>query len=101
MSEPTMQKMLDRFRLKITKSEQDARKSFRGEPFIQPGTADHDGTEVNGVKVPYCIIPAHDPDYVKALCQNMKYTVSDPFIPGIDDKPKKAAVTVEVTEPKK
>lgn len=86
----TMQKMMDRFRLRITKTEQDSRSTFRGERFIQPNEEAHDGAtiEVDGVhrKMPYAIIPAHEPEYVKNFCLNSKYHLSEPFIPGVDDK---------------
>ena len=95
MAEVTMQKMLDRFKLKLIKKEDDGRKSFRGELFITPRDKDHDGTEYNGKKTSYCIIPAHDADYVKSLCANMGYECSDPFIPGLDDKKKKETADKE------
>lgn len=85
MSDPIMQKMLNRFRLKITKLEEDGRKSFRGEEFINPRNPDHDGTEIDGVKVSYVVVPAHEPEYLKNICKSMKYRVSEPFIPGVDE----------------
>lgn len=86
MADATMQKMLDRFRIKITKTEPDARSSIRGEKFINPRDPNHDGTAINGVKMPYAIVPAHDPEYLKNTCKNMKYEISEPFIPGVDTK---------------
>jgi hypothetical protein len=82
MSDPIMQKMLDKFRIKITKKEQDARTSLRGEMFIQTNNPEHDGTSIDGMKKPYVIVPAHDPDYLKNLCANMNYVMSEPFIPA-------------------
>lgn len=87
----TMQKMMDRFRIRITKTEQDSRSSYRGEKFIHPSAEEHDGEMVTTIdgdqrKMPYCIVPAHDPEYVKNFCRNNKYICSEPFIPGLDDK---------------
>lgn len=87
MSDPIMQKMLDRFRIKIIKTEQDARTTFRGEKFIQPSDPEHDGTEIEGVKKPYVIVPAHDPEYLKNICTNMKYSMSEPFLPEEKNAP--------------
>lgn len=100
MSDPIMQKMLDKFRIKITKQEQDARSSFRGEKFIQVSNPLHDGTEIDGVKMPYVIVPAHDPDYLKAVCGNLRYTVSEPFIPeAAPAKPAPAGYLFQCTHP--
>ena len=92
MADATMQKMMERFKLKVTKTEADARTSLRGEVFIQPKDGNHDGTcNEDGAKMAYCIIPAFDPEYIKNFCKNSKYIVSEPFIPGLDevDKVKK------------
>lgn len=82
----TMDKVMDRFRVKVIKVGDDDRTSVCGEKFISPRMQEHDGTsiKINGedVKRPYCVIPAHQGDYIKKIFPS--YQVSDPFIPGVD-----------------
>lgn len=79
----TMDQMMDRFKCKVVKNIVDDRTSIEGEVFITPRMPEHDGTEIDGVKKPYCFISAHRADYIKKLFCG-RYEVSDPFIPGID-----------------
>jgi hypothetical protein len=74
-----MEKIQDKFRVRVIKKEDDTRISVAGEKFIRPGHPDHDGTELDGKPAEYAVIPAHHADHIAA--NNKQYVYSDPFIP--------------------
>lgn len=72
MAKKTVQeKMIERFKVKVIKDENDDRNSLCGEPLQK----DEFGTH-------YFIIPGHQADYINRIFPN--YQVSEPFIPGVD-----------------
>ena len=90
MAKNTIDKLVDRFKVKVYREEDDGRTKLCGEEYIRPEDNRHDGDSMGG----YFIIPAHQADYINTMFA--KYKVSEPFIPGVDteklvvqDKPKR------------
>lgn len=94
------EELQDKFRVKVIKREMDTRTSIAGEPFINPGQDNHDGTtiEVDGKEVlaSYAVIPVHSADHVKA--NNKQYLYSTPFVPSVQSAPDPAADKTFVCE---
>lgn len=90
MSKTTLEKLAEKFSVKVIRTTPDTRLSIAGSMFINPGHADHDGESINGELVAYAIIPAHAADTVQP--QNKQYTYSEPFI--AEDVKKKPPVSL-------
>lgn len=74
-----MDKITERFRVKVYKNRADDRTSLCGEKIIHPGTPLHDGD----TKGAYFVIPANHADFINTTYRH--YSISEPYIPGIDD----------------
>lgn len=70
----TEEKIISRFRCKVTKRTPDDRARLCGEK-VQSAP---DGTQ-------FFLIPAHQADYIKGIFS--QYDVSDPYIPEVDPSP--------------
>ena len=77
MSQTTLEKLIEKMHVRVTKTTPDTRVSIAGSPFINPGHPDHDGGEFDGKPAAYAIIPAHAADAVKP--NNKHYSYSEPF----------------------
>lgn len=78
------EKILAKYKVKVIKRMPDARISIAGCHFIAPENPGHDGTEIDGRKVAYAVIPAPVADHVKD--HNKNYDYSDPYLPEDEKK---------------
>ena len=74
----TIDKLVDRFKVKVYRLDDDSRTKLCGEPLTRMGSKEHDGDEGGD----YFIIPAHQADYINSMFP--KYQISEPYIPGVD-----------------
>lgn len=79
MSKSVMDKVTDRFKVKVYKKREDSRTSLCGEKFVSEKDPAFDGDKKGG----YFIIPAHHADFINQTYRH--YVLSAPFIPGVDD----------------
>lgn len=81
----TMEKLAEKFSVKVIKPVPDTRVSIAGSEFIPPGHEDHDGESIGGELVAYAVIPAHAADSVKP--NNKHYIYGEPFLAEVKKKP--------------
>lgn len=78
--------ILDKLVVKVMKREPDTRTHIAGSEFVNPGTVNHDGTEIDGVPVAYAVVPHHAVEHLKANSKH--YAYGEAYLPDEIEKKK-------------